>query len=816
MSFFAGSFALAGLALAAAPLLIHLLHRRRFRVVAWAAMDFLRDAMRRERRLLRLRDLVLLVIRTLCVLCFGLAMARPFFSRSGGDVALDQPVHAVVIIDNSASSSWRELRGSVLEQAQETARAFVEELPEGSRVTVLPTCGAADVLRFDALRSNADAIDAIDALRPVDAVAPMSRGLDLAFDACRRVRDLPAQRVVVIGDQQRVNFSVGSLAAQIERLPEVQLVEVGPRERDNAWVADFRVQDEIADAETPAVLIATIRYEGAARRVGVPVRLIVDGVTVATRAVDLEPGQSREEVFRHTFGRQPALAETVESLMRPRYARALVSIGADDLAIDDQRALVVPVVASLPVVFIDEVGSAESPEENRFGETVRLRRLLAPSVRHEERARQLVRVRHAAVAEVDEALLCDARLVVIAGVEDPAPIVELLRGYVEQGGQLVIAAGGDFDPAAWNAAAWLDGAGILPAPLAPSAVGALPDLQAGELAPFFLDPESLVGEYFRLESESDEVLRDIFQDPLFFRAVVADVSDERVALLVAKEAERRAATSTEASSRTAARPRWLAWRRPDDPARRGVDPRDLAAFSRPRVLARYSNGLPFLVERSIGEGAVVLVTSGVYSAWNTLTTTHAVFVFDRIFRTLLRRTMRTVDWLAGEPVEIPIEAADRRASFRLERPDGESEALAVESRGAGSWALAIRDPDQRGHYVVRAHRDAGGAVDASRGVLWELAFAVNGPSLESELAPIDRATLETRFGDARCALVARDEPVRVEGALAAGLGTWKLLMAAVLALLVGEMLVLAVSSRRRSAPVLPSVGRRAPGGARGA
>ncbi|MCA9245597.1 MAG: BatA domain-containing protein, partial [Planctomycetales bacterium] len=75
-------FALAGAIAAAGPVLIHLMNRRRFRVVEWAAMDFLREAMQRNRKILRLRDLLLLILRTAVVLLFGLALARPFFSGS--------------------------------------------------------------------------------------------------------------------------------------------------------------------------------------------------------------------------------------------------------------------------------------------------------------------------------------------------------------------------------------------------------------------------------------------------------------------------------------------------------------------------------------------------------------------------------------------------------------------------------------------------------------------------------------------------------------------------------------------------------------
>ena len=63
------------------PIIIHLVNRMRHRTVHWAAMDFLREAMQRNRKILQIRDLLLLLLRTAAVLLFGLALARPFFSR---------------------------------------------------------------------------------------------------------------------------------------------------------------------------------------------------------------------------------------------------------------------------------------------------------------------------------------------------------------------------------------------------------------------------------------------------------------------------------------------------------------------------------------------------------------------------------------------------------------------------------------------------------------------------------------------------------------------------------------------------------------
>ncbi len=808
MAYFAGAFAVAGLALAAVPFLIHLLNRRRFRVVDWAAMDFLREALHRQRRFLRLRDIVLLALRTICVLLFGFAMARPYLSSSSDEVSLDQPLHAIIVVDNSLSSAYSDLSGTVLNAAKQSARTFINDLPDGSRVSILPTCGSASSFSLDAYATSADALEALDALTPVDASGFASGAMDNAYEAAQRVPDLESKRVVLIGDQQLVNWPSESLEKQLARLPEVQIVQVGPARRSNAWVAELHVQDGVADTETPTTFVGLVRYQGEVHRSRVPVTLAIEGTTVATQEIDIEPGQTRELTFRHTFD------IPLES-GRPGYARVTMSIGGDELPLDDQRSIVVPVLSSLPVVFVDDVGSDENPSKNLYGETIRLRRLMAPVTSREERSRQLIRVRHASVEDVDEALLRDARLVVVAGIETPAMINGLLREYVEQGGQLVIAAGGDFDPAIWTRDAWLDGAGILPAPLSDAPIGELPDIGNDTLDPFFLDVESLVHDYFRLDTETPEGIADVYKEPLFFKAVSAIVADETIAELVETEIRRNEKMELTAGDSGAD---WLVWKRLSRSSDTNLTPRERAERSRPRVLGRYTNGAAFIVERRIGAGQVVLVTTGVYSDWSDLTKTHAVFLFDRIFRTLLRQTLRNLDHETVETIEIPIETADRRASYRPERPDGEIEPLQVEARGFDRYALTIRDADQRGFYVVTAHRSEDTAGGETGQELWELPVSANGPESESRPDVVDAEMLSERLGEAKYRWVPRGESIRLEGALVSGVNIWKQLMGLVLALLLLELLVVAWSrgaARRASSGAVAAVGSAIPSSGRG-
>ncbi|MEY3160846.1 MAG: hypothetical protein RIT25_837, partial [Planctomycetota bacterium] len=56
------------LPLCAVPIVIHLLNRRRFQVKQWAAMEYLLNAMKRNRKRMRMEQWLVLLLRVLAVL----------------------------------------------------------------------------------------------------------------------------------------------------------------------------------------------------------------------------------------------------------------------------------------------------------------------------------------------------------------------------------------------------------------------------------------------------------------------------------------------------------------------------------------------------------------------------------------------------------------------------------------------------------------------------------------------------------------------------------------------------------------------------
>jgi len=761
-------FALAGLVCAGLALIIHIFNRRRQRVVQWAAMELLQQALRRKRRMIRLRDLLLLLLRIAAVLFFGLALAQPYWSSRGQPLDASQPVHLVLLIDNSLSMAYETLEGTLLDRAKQRSRRLIQSLPRGSQVCLVPVCGS----RFDDLvepvRSKERALELLDRVEVVDRAASIRQVAQAARRGSQSAGEL-TPRVMLLTDRQRVTWAdLKDGMADTSSL--LQVVDVSAEKMENCWVADVQVQDGIADTQTPATILVRIKNRGTRSR-DIQITLSVDQQIVATQPVTLNAVDEQEVTFVYTFR-----APNSENMLG--FVPVKVAVTSDLLPLDDERYLMVPVVANLPAVFVDQYGDREEPLAGKVGETRSLRRLLAPMTGAMERAN------HRRIDQLTQSVLADARLVVIAGIPTPGDRVALLRQFVEQGGQLVIAAGGDFDPRAWTSAGWIGGRGILPAPLESAPVGEVPEV-AQRLEPFAISFPSIAGHsYFQIAEVSETERRALYAQALFFKAVQLDLA---AAAKPSPESQRKGPPMTNEINGES---RWLRWARP-------VTTEEQHSDESPRVLARFSNSreTPFLVEQRVGRGRILFVSSGVQSNWNTIPRTNAILLFDRILREMLHETLPARNFTTQERIAVPLSVDGQAQEITLTRPGS---VRSVETLDHGFIrhnlrGVAIERPFRRGVYQLTVVRDPQVASSANIDSMTEL--AVNGSQAESDLAAIGQPELAQLAANEQLRWVGREEEINLAGVHVRGQDSWWWIVLLTFLMLIAECVILAATTR---------------------
>lgn len=173
---FSAPWALAGLVLAAVPLLLHLVARREPPTVVFPAVRYLEEASRRHQRRLHLQHWLLLLVRTLLVAALVLAAAGP--TRAGGaGPGGHAPAALVLVVDNSLSSGAVRDGRRTLDDLLEAARRLLDRATDADRLWLIaadgvPRAGSRSALRelLDSLGTTSRRLDLGLALHTAQAV----------------------------------------------------------------------------------------------------------------------------------------------------------------------------------------------------------------------------------------------------------------------------------------------------------------------------------------------------------------------------------------------------------------------------------------------------------------------------------------------------------------------------------------------------------------------------------------------------------------------------------------------------------------------
>lgn len=233
-----------GLFAASIPVIIHLLNRRRFRIVDWAATSFLLKASRESRGKKKLKHILILICRTLAIFALIFAVARPllggFLGSGSGSVNT-----VILVLDRSASMetkaengapSYREAVITRVSQAVEkmgsprlllidSASGDIQEVPSPDALPELSTTFATDT-QADIPTLLTKAIDYIDETNPgqteIWLASDMQRGdwrpTDSRWNAVRTgLESLPNEtklRVLSSGSELAQNVAIELVASR--------------------------------------------------------------------------------------------------------------------------------------------------------------------------------------------------------------------------------------------------------------------------------------------------------------------------------------------------------------------------------------------------------------------------------------------------------------------------------------------------------------------------------------------------------------------------------------------------------------------------
>ncbi len=348
---FLSPFVLFGLAAAAIPVIIHLLNRRKLAIIDFSSLRFLKELQHTSIRRLKLRQLILLLLRTFMIVALVLAFSRPALRGSlAGMVGGRAATTMVIVLDDSPSMTVRNEHGMLFSQAKEAATAILNAAREGDRVHLLRLSDAArtgDPLPSVEQVSAARA--ALQRMAPSQRSVPFSRGLAAVRTVVGESHD-PNREVYLVSDLQASQF-IGQphdSAAPIEPAPRIFLVPIPSGRQENAGIGSLERKTQILVKGRPVQMQTVIRNFGSLPMRGSLMSVYLDGSRVIQQSLDIQPQTSSTVPFTLIPKRRGILQGSIQ-------------LEDDALEIDNTRSFVLRIPDRIRVLM-----AGASAMETRF------------------------------------------------------------------------------------------------------------------------------------------------------------------------------------------------------------------------------------------------------------------------------------------------------------------------------------------------------------------------------------------------------------------------------------------------------------------
>jgi hypothetical protein len=447
---------LGGLAFAAAPIIIHLLSRRKFRELDWAAMKWLLAAIQKNARRIQLEQLILLAVRTLLVLCAVLAMAKPFLEGAGAILLPGKRTHRILVIDGSFSMGYRLTDRDRFERAKQVAGAILQDARKGDAASLVLMAAPPRTVVGEPSANLAAVADEVRSLELPHGGADLAATFAKLDDILAQ-STLEQKEIYFITDLQKASWAstdgsasspLQDLAAKIAARANIVLIDLGQGSADNLAITSLDLDDAFVTTGRDTRFSATFRNFGRTNRAGLSVMMNVDGEIQDHRSIDLPAGEQASIVLSHSFASP---------------GKHLVELILEDdlLTIDNHRWLAVNAKDNIEVLLVDGEPSGE-----RFGsETDYLRFALAPEVTSAD-TKMTIRPEVIRESEFLDTDLARFDCVVFANVgQFTDGEAHAVQGFLRSGGGVIWFLGDQVESQSYNRVLFRDGHGILPVQL---------------------------------------------------------------------------------------------------------------------------------------------------------------------------------------------------------------------------------------------------------------------------------------------------------------------------------------------------------------
>ena len=734
-------FLFAGTAAVAAPIIIHLLNRRRFKRIDWAAMDFLLEAQRLNRRRVKLEELILLLLRCLAMILIGLMIARPSLDINVSGILKSGQTERVIVLDDSLSMATVGKSGSSIDKASEILQKGIKSLSNINSQDIISVVRTTDPNKFSpnglplTESSIGELLDEFKGLEVTDSRGELHSALSAVEKSFDSDKTNFNKVVYVLTDLRRMDWEsstksgsdkgiVQTLQSIADKAAGCYVVDLGSEVENNLLIEEVKPLDKVLVNGVAADFEVLVRNLGKSGVDDVNVSFSVRGsLPIKSKIPQIQAGGVGVATFSYTFtdpGKELFSAPVEISLDDE------LSKNQDALIEDNTRYFPARVANGIRVLIVDGDPSGIFGKSESFY----LSKALSPG----GPAISGVDVTVLDDTDFDSSNLSEYEVIFVANLYRITEArAEGLHEWVQNGGGLVLLLGDQIDEDVYNDVLYKNGTGLLPFKL--STVGG--------------DEKEEKWVYIKPEKENHPLFR-------FFEGDNRQLLDQVKVF------------------------RW--WNSELEEKEDSISP--------PNVIASLTSddNSPAIVERQTGKGRVLAITTPLDNDWNNFPENGASFLItaQELVRYMSKDMASEGMISVAEPIIFPVDVREYRQQAKLLRP-GENDFERVEALPQNKnnlkdleWTLGYEKTDKKGIYEIQFERADGSGVHS-------LAFAANIDTGESDLRRISVAAIRSDLGAANVEFLPFGSPVLEQEADVVRSEMWKVILIVLGVLLLVEL-----------------------------
>ncbi|MFO1006419.1 MAG: BatA domain-containing protein [Planctomycetaceae bacterium] len=610
---FLNLFFLWGLPLLSVPVAIHLLSRRRQAVVKWGAMQFLTTSSIRRRKIWRVDDLLLMLLRTLSVLALVMALARPLWQGWGTRGGSGRDIVLVCDVSMSMGRSWQ--GETSFDHLLKQAESLLARAGAGDTIRGMVTIGRGEWLTSDPVTANAEnKLQLLESLKNIgttessaDWHSCLNRAIHLAAPA-----GASARLIVVLTDGQAEGWQQDDppgwkkllqTASESGIATAIEIYNVNDQSfaASNLAVDQLSAPRQLLAVGEPCVLEAEVRNYGPITVPPCSLIWSMEGTDIGSSSIGpLAAGQSAKVNLRINAG-QPGISRVTGRIDL-----------ADDLPADNSRSLLLTTVDHVPLLLVDD-STSDDPLTTDRGYLLSALGLERTGEKNAHRE-SVFQVRVITSTELEQESLSKYRAIVFPNTPTlKSDLVEKLTAFVRNGGGLWLGLGDQTQPDEFNRQLFRLGSGIAPWPIK-EAQG---DLIRREDSLTIHPPEK---EHPATSLLSDTQRLDIDRAKIFRRYPFASARSSRQV----------------------------------------------------PVLLRSGTGEALAVEGTLGQGRFIVQSFPLGTRWSSLPLTQAyVPMVHEWLWYLMQPSAVPLNLMPGEPIHVELSSNEHIRSVQLQRPGGQ-------------------------------------------------------------------------------------------------------------------------------------------------